>query len=107
MRQCRPNDVAFHRIERPHVGVANGNVGALITRDRHKRTLVGLLLPVTGKRAASDVGKKVRSNRTTHPLFDRARFAKHLETAIEMMWQRSVFGGQGRITVQPEASNVS
>ena len=42
-----------------------------------------------------------------HPLFDRARFARDLETAIEMMWDRSVFGGQGRITVQPEASNVS
>ena len=51
--------------------------------------------------------EKVRSNRTTHPLFDRARFAKHLETAIEMMWQRSVFGGDGPITVPPEASNVS
>ena len=46
--------------------------------------------------------KKVWRNRTTHPLFDRNRFARNLEKSIEMMWDRSVFGGEGPIIVQPE-----
>ena len=47
--------------------------------------------------------KKVRSHRTIHPLFDWDRFAQNLETSIEMMWERSVFGGDGEIVVTPEA----
>jgi protein O-GlcNAc transferase len=35
---------------------------------------------------------KLAANRATHPLFDTARFTRHLECAFEIMWERAERG---------------
>jgi predicted O-linked N-acetylglucosamine transferase (SPINDLY family) len=40
--------------------------------------------------------RRLANNRTTHPLFDTARFARHLETAYETMWAIHCDGGEPR-----------
>jgi len=36
--------------------------------------------------------RRLADNRRTHPLFDTARFARHLDTAFETMWERHARG---------------
>jgi predicted O-linked N-acetylglucosamine transferase (SPINDLY family) len=43
------------------------------------------------KRLAA-VKAKLENNRNTQPLFDTARFTKHLETAFTIMWERQQRG---------------
>jgi predicted O-linked N-acetylglucosamine transferase (SPINDLY family) len=40
------------------------------------------------KQALADIRAKLAGNRSTHPLFDTARFTRHLETAYTMAWER-------------------
>jgi predicted O-linked N-acetylglucosamine transferase (SPINDLY family) len=49
---------------------------------------------------------KVDANRLTHPLFDPDRYTRHLERGIGQMWEQTVGGGEGDLTVKPLASNI-
>ena len=45
--------------------------------------------------------QRVESNRDTAPLFDRERYTRHLERAIDLMWEQAVRGGTGHQRVTP------
>ena len=64
--------------------------------DAYEELAVALAADPERHRALCD---KVRKHAPTHPLFDQKRFAQHLESAIDLMWERSVFRGAGPITV--------
>jgi predicted O-linked N-acetylglucosamine transferase (SPINDLY family) len=49
---------------------------------------------------------KVDANRLTHPLFDPDRYTRHLERGIWQMWEQTVAGGEGDLTVPPLASTI-
>ena len=49
---------------------------------------------------------KVEANRLTHPLFNRDRYTRHLERGIGQMWEQTVAGGEGDLTVKPLASTT-
>jgi predicted O-linked N-acetylglucosamine transferase (SPINDLY family) len=50
------------------------------------------------------VRRRLAANRLTWPLFDCARFARHLETAYETMWAIHCAGGEPRdFGVLPQA----
>lgn len=52
----------------------------------------------------ASVRQKILDNQTTHPLFDAARFCRHLETAYETMWQTHCAGELPRsFSVKPSA----
>jgi predicted O-linked N-acetylglucosamine transferase (SPINDLY family) len=51
-------------------------------------------------RSLADVKARLARNRTTHPLFDTARFTRHMEAAYRAMWER------GRRGEPPEAFAV-
>lgn len=43
----------------------------------------------------------VNRNRVTHPLFDRERYTRHLEHGILQMWEQTLAGKTGDLTVPP------
>ena len=63
----------------------------LITHDLGAYEALALKLARTPELLAA-VRDKLARNRTTHPLFDIARLARHLETAYETMWDLHLRG---------------
>jgi predicted O-linked N-acetylglucosamine transferase (SPINDLY family) len=52
---------------------------------------------------ASALKSKIREHRATHPLFDTARFTRHLESAFTRMWEHHRQGGRPHgFSVDPE-----
>ncbi len=52
--------------------------------------------------------ERLATNRITHPLFDTARFTKHIEAAYEAMWERYLAGlAPEHIHVQAGARQAS
>lgn len=45
--------------------------------------------------------EKVERNRSLAPLFDRERYTRHLERAIDLMWEQAVTGRSGNLDVPP------
>jgi protein O-GlcNAc transferase len=41
----------------------------------------------TDRALLTAIRRKLEANRTTHPLFDTARYARHLEAAYTTMWE--------------------
>jgi predicted O-linked N-acetylglucosamine transferase (SPINDLY family) len=44
--------------------------------------------------ALRDIRERLAAQRLTHPLFDTARFTRHIESAYDTMWQRYKKGRQ-------------
>ena len=59
----------------------------LITRDLAEYEALALELAANPQRLQA-VRQKLAANRLTHPLFDAARFTKHIESAYVSMWER-------------------
>jgi predicted O-linked N-acetylglucosamine transferase (SPINDLY family) len=66
-------------------------VPELITRSLEEYEALSLKLARDPKLIAS-IKAKIRLNRGTYPLFDTARFARHIESAYTTMWERSQRG---------------
>jgi predicted O-linked N-acetylglucosamine transferase (SPINDLY family) len=63
----------------------------LVARDLEGyRALV--LRYATDRAALATLKAKLARNRTTHPLFDTERFARHLERGFRLMWRRHAAG---------------
>jgi predicted O-linked N-acetylglucosamine transferase (SPINDLY family) len=63
----------------------------LITHDLNAYEALALDLARSPERLAAVRAKLIR-NRTSHPLFDTARLARHLESAYQTMWDLHLKG---------------
>jgi hypothetical protein len=48
----------------------------------------------------ADLRAAVGRNRLTHPLFDQDRYTRHLEQAVQLMWEQKVNNESGDIVVR-------
>ena len=75
----------------------------LITQDLDAYEALALALARNPQRLIS-LRQKLSTNRASYPLFDMARFAKHIESAYVAMWKRHQAGlAPEHIRVSPEA----
>ena len=71
---------------------------AVDTLDDYEEFAVAMATDPEAYRALRD---KVQDNRDTHPLFDCDRYTRHFERAMEMIWEQTVAGERGDLTVPP------
>lgn len=79
-------------------------VPELITRNLNQYEALALELS-TNPRKLLSIRQKLAANRMTHPLFDTALFAKHIESAYVSIWRRHQDGlGPEHIHVPPQGT---